>query len=123
MPLDFEDNLTVDALVDSGGHVSASAQNDLHKMKQKDPNNILKIDELPLFQIQVENGQLENSLATATLKFEIGNNIFVEHFVVMKKLTGSIKGLNFMRNNSIVIDTTHGLIHFPHLTMQENETA
>ena len=36
----------------------------------------------------------------------------------MKKLTGSIIGLHFMRNNSVVIDTTHGLIHFPHLTMQ-----
>ena len=23
-----------------------------------------------------------------------------------------------MRNNSVVIDTTHGLIHFPHLNMQ-----
>ena len=23
-----------------------------------------------------------------------------------------------MRNNSVVIDTTHGLIHFPHFTMQ-----
>ena len=32
-----------------------------------------------------------------------------------------------MRNNSVVIDTTHGLIHFPHLTMQiktaSSETA
>ena len=32
-----------------------------------------------------------------------------------------------MRNNSVVIDTTHGLIHFPHLTMQvkavSNETT
>ena len=36
----------------------------------------------------------------------------------MKKLTGPIFGLHFMRNNSVVIDTTHGLIHFPHLTMQ-----
>ena len=36
----------------------------------------------------------------------------------MKKLTGSKIGLQFMRNNSVVIDTTHGLIHFPHLTMQ-----
>ena len=23
-----------------------------------------------------------------------------------------------MRHNSVIIDTTHGLIHFPHLTMQ-----
>ena len=32
-----------------------------------------------------------------------------------------------MRNNSVVVDTTHGLIHFPHLTMQvktaSNETT
>ena len=78
----------------------------------------LKIDDPPNFQIQVANGQLEKPLSTVTLKFEIGDNSLAEHFVVMKKLTGSIIGLHFMRNNSVVIDTTHGLIHFPHLTMQ-----
>ena len=36
----------------------------------------------------------------------------------MKKLLGPIIGLHFMRKNSVVIDTTHGLIYFPHLTMQ-----
>ena len=36
----------------------------------------------------------------------------------MKKLTGPIIGLHFLRNNSVVIDTTHALINFPHLTMQ-----
>ena len=36
----------------------------------------------------------------------------------MKNLTGPIIGLHFMKHNSVVIDTTHGLIHFPHLTMQ-----
>ena len=36
----------------------------------------------------------------------------------MKNLTGPIIGLQCMRHNSVVIDTTHGLIHFPHLTMQ-----
>ena len=36
----------------------------------------------------------------------------------MKNLTGPIIGLHFMRHNSVVIDTTHGLIHFPQLTMQ-----
>ena len=36
----------------------------------------------------------------------------------MKNLAGPIIGLHFMRHNSVVIDTTHGLIHFPHLTMQ-----
>ena len=34
----------------------------------------------------------------------------------MKNLTGPILGLHFMKHNSVVIDTTHGLIHFPHLT-------
>ena len=36
----------------------------------------------------------------------------------MKNMTGPIIGLHFMRHNSVVIDTTHGLIHFPYLTMQ-----
>ena len=118
VPLDFENNLTVDALVDSGAFVSAMAQNDSEAIKQKAPNNILKIDDPPNFQIQVANGQLEKPLSTATLKFEIGDKSFAEHFVVLKKLTGPRNGLHFMRNISVVIDTTHGLIHFPHLTMQ-----
>ena len=116
--LDFEKNLTVHALVDSGAFVSAIAQDDLETIKQKAPNNILKIDDPPNFQIQVANGQLEKPLSTATLNFETGDNSFAEHFVVKKKLTGPIIGLHFMRNNSVVIDTTYGLIHFPHLTMQ-----
>ena len=41
----------------------------------------------------------------------------------MMKLTGPIIGLHFMRNNSVVIDTTHGLIHFPQLTMQIKTTS
>ena len=123
MPLGFENNLTVDALVDSGAFVSAIALDDLETIKQKAPNNILKIDDPPNFQIQVANGHLEKPLSTATLKFEIGENSFAEHFVVMKKLTGPIFGLHFMRNNSVVIDTTHGLIHFPHLTMQVKTTS
>ena len=118
VPLDFENNLTVDALVDSRAFVSAIAQDDLDAIKQKAPNFILERDEPPNFQIQVANGQLEKPLATAALKFEIGDNSFAERFVVMKKLTGPIIGLHFMRNNSVVIDTTHGLKHFPHLTIQ-----
>ena len=118
VPLDFENNLTVDALLDSGAFVSAVVQDDLETIKQKAPNNILQIDNPPNFQLQVANGQLEKPLSTATLKFELGDNSFNDYFVVMKKLTGPIIGLHFMRNNSVVIDPTHGLIHFPHLTMQ-----
>ena len=117
VPLDFEINLTVDAPVDSGAFAGAIVPDDLETIKQKAPNSILKIDDPPIFQIQVANGQLEKPLPTATLKFEIGDNSFAEHFVVRKKLTVSIIGLHFMRNNSVFIDMIHGLIHFPHLTM------
>ena len=112
MPLDFENTLTVDALVDSGAYVSAIALNDMHTIKQKAPYNILKIDDPPNFQIQVANGHSEKPLATTTLKFEIGDIIFSERFVVLKKLTGPILGLHFMRTNTGVIETTNSLIHF-----------
>ena len=76
VPLDFEKNLTVGALVDSGAFVSAIAQDAFDTIKQKAPNNILKIDDPPNFQIQVANGQLEKPLSTAILKLEIGDNTF-----------------------------------------------
>ena len=118
IPLDFENGLTIDAYVDSGAYVSAIAQTELDRIKQQSPSNVLKIDDPPNFQIQVANGQLEKPTATTTVKFDIGVQIFAEHFVVMKNLTGPIIGLHFIRQNRVVIDTTHGLIHFPHLTMQ-----
>ena len=118
VPLDFENGLTIDAFVDSRAYVSAIAQKELDRIQQQAPSNILKFDDPPIFQIRVANGQLEKPTATATLKFDIGDHIFAEHFVVMKNLTGPIIGLHFMKHNSVVIDTTHGLIHFPHLTMQ-----
>ena len=118
VPLDFKNGLTIDALVDSGAYASAIAQKELDRIQQQAPSNILKIDDPPNFQIQVANGQLEKPIATATLKFDIGDHKFAENFVVMKNLTGPIIGLHFMKHNSVVIDTTHGLIHFPHLTMQ-----
>ena len=114
VPLDFENGLTIDALVDLGAYVSAIAQNELDRIKQQSPSNILKIDDPPNFQIQVANGQLEKTTETATLKFDIGDHIFVE----MKNLTRPMIGLHFMRHNSVVIDTTHSLIHFPHLAKQ-----
>ena len=118
VPLDFKNGLTLDAFVDSRAYVSAIAQKEVDRIKQPSPSNILKIDDPPNFQIQVANGQLEKPTETATLKFDIGDHTFAELFVVMENLTGPIIGLHLMRHNSVVIDTTHGLIHFPHLTMQ-----
>ena len=118
VPLDFENDLTIDALVDSGAYFSAIAQKELDRIQQQAPSNILKIDDPPNFQIQIANGQLEKPTATATLKFDIGDHLFAEHFVVMKNLTGPIIGLHFMKHNSVVIDTTHDPIHFPYLTRQ-----
>ena len=118
VPLDFKNGLTINALVDSRAYISAIAQKELDKIKQQAPSDILKIDEPPNFRIQVANGQLEKPIATVTLKFDIGDHIFAKHFVVMEDLRGHILGLHFIRHNSVVIDTTHGLIHFPHLTWQ-----
>ena len=84
VPLNFENGLTKDALVDSGAYVIAIAQKELDRIKHQSPSKILRIDDPPNFQIQVANGQLEKPTATVTLKFDIGDHIFAEHFVVMK---------------------------------------
>ena len=87
VPLDFKNGLTTDALVESGAYFSALAQKELDRIKQQAPSNILRNDDLPNFQIQVANVQLEKPTATATPKFDIGDHIFAKHFVVMKNLS------------------------------------
>ena len=118
VPLVSENNLRVHALVASGAFVRAIAQNDLDAIKEKDQGNVLKINDPSNFQTHIAKGQLVKTLATATLKFQNGDNTFNEHFVAISKLTGPKNVLHFMRYNSVIIDTTHGLRHFPHLKMQ-----
>ena len=121
--LDFEDDLTMDFLVDSRAYVSAFAQNDLNTKNQKAPKNIFKIYDPPNYQKQVANGQLEKPSGTMTRKFDTGDNTFTEPFVLLEKLTGPNIGLHFRKNNSSVIGTTQSLIHIPHLTMQVKATS
>ena len=125
VPLEFKNGLKIDALVvvDSSAQASAIGQNDIHRVKQQDPNKVLKIDDPLSFQIQVTFGQLAKPLATATLNFDIGDNTLAEHFVIMNEMTGPIIGLQFMLHHSVVIDTTQGLILFPQLTMQVKSAA
>ena len=86
--------------------------------KTKPAKNILKIDDPPNIQIQVAIGFLMKPEATATVKFDIGNNTFPEHFAVVKNLSGPITGLHFTRLNSVVINSTESAIHYRHYTMQ-----
>ena len=113
VPIDFSHGVTIDALVDSGAYVSAIPEDELERIKTYSRSNILKMGDPPAFQIQVANGQLEKPTAIATMWFEIGDFEFAEHFVVMRNLTGPIIGLHFMRHNSVVLDITHGVLHFP----------
>ena len=77
------------------------------------PAWLFKVDDHPVFPKQTANGQLEKPLATTTVEFDIGDHTLAEHILVRKKLTPLIKGLQFMRQNSVVLDTTQSLIHFP----------
>ena len=65
----------------------------------------------------------ETDINSYTYIFHIGDNNFEEHFVVMKKFTGPIMGMHFMRDNNVIIDATRGLIHFPHPRRQVKNAA
>ena len=109
--------------MDSGAYKSAIAQNDLDRLKQQVPANILQIDDPTKFQFQKANGLSEKPLASATLRFDIRDHYIAGNFVLMKKLTAPITALQSKRHKSIVNDTTHGLIPFPHLTRQMTSVA
>ena len=114
-PMDFQD-LTLDALIDSGALVNCISETDYNKILQMSPKDIVKEMEPPPFKLQVANGDIEAPTKTIILQFEIGDWNFKETFIVAKRLTGPILGLTFLKNNSAILDVSQGLLHFPHLT-------
>ena len=78
MPLNFKNDITKDALVDSSAYVSAIARNKFDRIKQQGLGNIIKINDPPDFQSQVVNGCLEKPISTVTLEFDIGDLTFAE---------------------------------------------
>ena len=118
-PMDFN-NLSVDALVDSGAPVNCLPENELQKIKSVSPDNILKEMDPPAFKLQVANGDIETPTKTVQLQFELGDWTFKETFIVATKMTGPILGLTFL-------DVSQALLHFPHLTYaiaaDDNETV
>ena len=114
-PMDFQD-LTLDALIDSGALVNCISETDYNKFLQMSPKDIVKELEPPPFKLQVANGDIETPTKAIILQFEIGDWNFKETFIVAKRLTGPILGLTFLKNNSAILDVSQGLLHFPHLT-------
>ena len=123
MALEFENCPKKVAQVDSGAYISELAQNESERINQQAPTNNFPILDQSSILIQEANAQLEKPYASVKLRFHISDRTFAEHSVVMKNLTGRIIGWHFMRHNSVVIDTTHGFIRFPHLTMQVKNAA
>ena len=113
--MDFQD-LTLDALIDSGAIVNCISKTDYNKILQMSTKDIVKEFEPPLFKLQVANGDIETPTKTKILQFEIGDWNFKETFIVAKRLTGLILGLTFLKINSTILDVSQGLLHFPHTT-------
>ena len=112
---------TVDAFGRFKSLCQCNCQNELGTQKKKALSNILKIDDPRNFQTKVAIDQLEKlekPIAAFILKFKIRNNTIAECFIVLKQINKAIIGLHFVSNNSVVIDTTQSLKHFPKLTIE-----
>ena len=77
-PMDFGE-LTLDVLIDTGGHSSAIPEADLRKIRLLAPQSIVKKGPAPSFQIMVADGDLETPKSTVKLKFEVGDIEFHEN--------------------------------------------
>ena len=116
LPLEFG-GITMDGPVDSGAFINAMSRLDYNAIKMNSDNCIIKEYPQPPFKIEFANAQLEQSIATADIHFNIGAYTFTDTFVILSKTFFPIKGLKFMRNHQAVLDTANGTINFPHVEM------
>ena len=117
LPMDFGE-LTIDGLVDTGALTSAIPESDLRKIKLLTTQSFIKKGPPPNFQIMVANGQLETPKATEELRFDVGDIVFHEIFLLMDSLTEPIIGLMLLLRNHTVLDMRRGKLIFPNFSMQ-----
>ena len=65
----------------------------------------------------VANGQLEATIATVELQFEVGDIFFREKFIVMTNLTSPLIGLLFLQRNRTIFDMRQGILNFSFFSM------
>ena len=112
LPIDFN-SVKIDALVDSGAYINAISERDAEKLRQDANQCIIHKAPPPPFKVQYANAELEQPLATYTLRFKIGNYTFEETFIVMNQMSFPIIGLAFLRKHAAILDTAQGTIDFP----------
>ena len=112
LPVDFN-SVKIDALVDSGAYINAISERDAEKLRQDANQCIIHKAPPPPFKVQYANAELEQPLATYTLRFKIGNYTFEETFIVMNQMSFPIIGLAFLRKHAAILDTAQGTIDFP----------
>ena len=117
--VEFNKNLTKDTLVDSNACIiiSAIAPKEMDKLNNRPRITFSETSTLQTFNWKKTNGHLKKPLATTTLAFDVGENLFTGNLVVLKNMTVPFIGLHFMGYKIVVIYTTHGLIHFPQLKL------
>ena len=112
LPVDFN-SVKIDALVDSGAYINAISERDAEKLRQDANQCIIHKAPPPPFKVQYANAELEQPLATYTLRFKIGNYTFEETFIVMNQMSFPIIGLAVLRKHAAILDTAQGTIDFP----------
>ena len=112
LPVEFNRD-KIDALVDSGAYINAISEGDAEKLRQMASQCIVNEAPPPLFKVQYANAELEQPLATYTLRFKIGEYTFEETFIIMNQTSFPIIGLAFLREHTAILDTAQGTIDFP----------
>ena len=112
LPVEFN-TVKIDALVDSGAYITAISEKDAEKLPQKPSQWIVNKAPSSPFKVQYANAELEQPLATYTLRFKIGVCTFEETFIIMNQTSFPIIGLAFLRQHAAILDTAQGTIDFP----------
>ena len=71
LPVEFN-TVKIDALVDSGAYINAISERDAEKLRQNSSQCLVNKAPAPPFKVQYANAEIEQPLATYTLRIKIG---------------------------------------------------
>ena len=99
--------------VDSGAYINAISETDAEKTKHFASKCIIYKAPPPTPKVEYANAELEQPLATNTMRFKIGDYTSEETFIFMNQTSFPIIRLAFLRKHAAILDTPQRTLDFP----------
>lgn len=111
------------ALIDTGAYSNAMSDQIFQNIESVNPELVSAKRNISNESVRVASGATVKIIYAVKIKISVAKVEYTEDFIVVQKLTNTILGVPFFKNNNIIIDLPNRRLKMPEMTLQLNEIS